>query len=210
MKILIFGGDSDIAKEIQRVEKNAILIPRKVCDIRKPDAVAKILNTYKPEIVINCAGIFKSANMKEESSTDLSDQIMINLIGSFFVALAAVKQHIKTIILLGSAAGLYGKANVSAYSASKAGVISLVQSLGMEGINAYCISPGGVDTKMREAIYPNEDTKTRLSTQDVVKVVFDCINKKYKPGDNIVIRKQNLKKIIKIDKGQPWKAYLHI
>lgn len=205
MRILVFGGGSDIAKEIQTKEKDAILIGRSTCDISKPDSVDYFIHTYKPEVVINCAGILKAGQIKQQRSADWENQITVNLLGSFNVAQASIKNNVKTIILIGSAAGLYGKAQYSAYSASKAGVISLVQSLGMEGINAYCISPGGVDTKMRDKAYPNEDKRVRLSTEDVVRVMFDCINGKYKPGDNIVIRKRGFRKITTVDRGQPWK-----
>lgn len=210
MKILVFGGGSDIAKEIQTMEKDTILVEHSACDIKRPDLVDSFINTYKPEVVINCAGMLKAGLIKKQGFADWEDQITTNLFGSFNVAQASVKNNVKTIILIGSVAGLYGKAKHSAYSASKAGVISLTQSLGMEGINAYCISPGGVDTKMREKDYPDEDKKTRLSTKDVVKVMFDCINGKYKPGDNVIIRKRGFRKITRVDRGQPWKEYLNV
>lgn len=205
MKILVFGGESDIAKEIRTKEKNSILVEHKACDIRKPDLVDYFVRTNKPEVVINCAGILKAGFIKKQGSADWEDQITTNLFGSFNVAQASVKNNVKTIILIGSTTGLYGKAEYSAYSASKAGVISLTQSLGMEGINAYCISPGGVDTKMREKAYPGENKKARLSTKDVVTAIFDCINGKYEPGDNVIIRKRGFKKITRVDRGQPWK-----
>ena len=210
MKILVFGGGSDIAKEIQVVEKNTVLIAHDACDITQPEAVASFISRYKPEVVINCAGTLKTELIAKQKFSDWKDQINSNLVGSFNVAQASVTHGVKTVILIGSAAGLYGKARVSAYSASKAGVISLTQSLGMEGIDAYCISPGGVDTKMREAYYPGENKKLRLSTIDVVKVIFNCIQGKYEPGDNIIIRKRGYRKIIRVDKGQPWKEYFRI
>lgn len=210
MKILIFGGGSDIAKKVLAMETDSILIDHNACDIRNSESVDNFIRDHKPEVVINCAGILKPGSVKEQSLTDWEDQIRTNLIGSFNVAQASVKNGVKTIILIGSIAGLYGKAGYSAYSASKAGVVSLVQSLGMEGINAYCISPGGVDTKMRERDFPGEDVKNRLSTKDVVDIMFACINGKYKPGDNIVIRKRGFRKISIVDRGQPWKEYLKI
>ena len=210
MKILVFGGGSDIAKEIQSREKDSILIDHNTCDISKPELVDFFIRTHKPEVVINCAGILKLGLINEQGFTDWEDQITTNLLGSFNVAQASAGNNVKTIILIGSVAGLYGKAKYSAYSASKAGVISLVQSLGMEGINAYCISPGGVDTKMREKYYPGENRRARLSTKDVVKVMFDCINGKYKPGDNVIIRKRGGRKITIADRGQPWKEYLKV
>lgn len=210
MKILVFGGGSDIAKEINAIEKDNILIGHSECDITKPDLVDNFIRLHKPEVVINCAGILKVGSIRNQNFVDWEDQIATNLLGSFNVAQSAAKNNVKTIILIGSVAGLYGKAELSAYSASKAGVISLVQSLGMEGINAYCISPGAVDTKMRERYNPNEDKRIRLSTKDVVKAMFACINGKYQPGDNVILRKRGFRKITRVDRGQPWREYFKV
>ena len=114
------------------------------------------------------------------------------------------------MIFIASVAGLYGKAEHSGYSASKAGVISLVQSLGMEGHLAYSISPGRVDTKMREKDFPGEDKRTRLTTKQVAQVVKSCIDGKYQPGENIIIRKRGFRTLKRIDKGQPWREYLNV
>ena len=96
------------------------------------------------------------------------------------------------------------------YCASKGGTISLVQSLAFEGYDAYSISPGRVDTKMREMDYPGEDPRTRLTTHATASVIFDCINGRYEPGDNIIYRKRGFRTLRRIDKGQPWKKYLNV
>lgn len=210
MKILVFGGGSDIAKQIRVIEKDTILVDHAVCDITQPTDVDSFIQKHNPDVVINCAGMLKTGLTKDQKFLDWKNQVVVNLIGSFAVAQASIRHNVHTIIFIGSVTALYGKANVSAYSASKAGVKSLTQSLAMEGINAYCISPGGVDTKMRDLYFPDENKTLRLSPKDVVKIIFDCIHGKYKPGDNIIIRKYNLRKIIKVDGGQPWKKYLHI
>jgi NAD(P)-dependent dehydrogenase (short-subunit alcohol dehydrogenase family) len=105
---------------------------------------------------------------------------------------------------------MYGKPEHSGYSASKSGVISFVQSLGLEGYNAYSISPGRVDTKLREKDYPGEDRRTRLTTLQVAEIVKECIDQKYTPGDNIIIRKRGFRKLKRVDQGQPWKVYLNV
>ena len=114
------------------------------------------------------------------------------------------------MIFIASVAGMYGKPEHSGYSASKSGVISFVQSLGFEGYDAYSISPGRVDTKMRENDFPGEDKRTRLSTLQVAEIVKECIDGKYKPGDNVIIRKRGFRKLKRVDQGQPWKKYLNV
>jgi NAD(P)-dependent dehydrogenase (short-subunit alcohol dehydrogenase family) len=174
------------------------------------DIINYDLREYKPDVVVNCAGVSYVGTVKEQESFLWLKQIMVNLVGSYHVAKACVDNNVPKLILIGSVAGKYGKAEHSAYSASKSGVISLVQSLGMEGYEAYCISPGRVNTKMRKKDYPGEDKRTRLTTKNIADVVFDCINGRYESGDNIIVRKRGFRRLRRIDRGQPWKTYLNV
>jgi hypothetical protein len=63
---------------------------------------------------------------------------------------------------------------------------------------------------MREKDYPGEDRRTRLSTLQVAEIIKECIDGKYEPGDNIVIRKKGFTKLKRVDQGQPWKKYLNV
>jgi hypothetical protein len=80
----------------------------------------------------------------------------------------------------------------------------------MEGYDAFSISPGRVDTKMREKDFPGEDKRTRLSVDQVAKVIKKCISGKFQPGDNIIIRKKGFETFLRIDSGQPWREYLNL
>jgi 2-dehydro-3-deoxy-L-rhamnonate dehydrogenase (NAD+) len=82
----------------------------------------------------------------------------INLTG-VFVCNKAMAPHMRAndygrIVNIASIAGKEGNPNASAYSASKAGVISLTKSLGKElaktGIRANCVTPAAVKTGMFE------------------------------------------------------------
>ena len=210
MRILIFGGGSDMAKAVAKKHKDTILVSHNYCDVMFENIISHTLELYEPDIVINCAGISFVGTIKDQDSFTWEKQIIINLLGSYHVAKACVDNGVKKLILIGSVAGKYGKAEHSAYSVSKCGVISLVQSLGMEGYEAYCISPGRVDTKMRERNYPGEDKRTRLTTKNIADVVFDIINGRYQPGDNIIVRKRGFRRLRRIDRGQPWKKYLNV
>jgi 3-oxoacyl-[acyl-carrier protein] reductase len=82
----------------------------------------------------------------------------INLTG-VFLCNRAVVPHMRQndygrIVNIASIAGKEGNPNASAYSASKAGVISLTKSLGKElakgGIRVNCVTPAAVKTGMFE------------------------------------------------------------
>jgi 3-oxoacyl-[acyl-carrier protein] reductase len=209
MKVLIFGK-SDIGEGIKQLYPDTVNIPKEECDVRDALQVRNTLKKYKPDVIVNCAGISHVQVVRDSNIDYWKEEIDVNLIGSFIVARESINTGVKTMIFIASVAGMYGKPEHSGYSASKSGVISFVQSLGFEGYDAYSVSPGRVDTKMRENDYPGEDKRTRLSTLQVAEIVKECINGKYETGDNIIIRKRGFTKLKRVDKGQPWKKYLNV
>jgi 3-oxoacyl-[acyl-carrier protein] reductase len=209
MKVLIFGK-SDIGEGIKQLYPDTVNIPKEECDVRDALQVRNTLKKYKPDVIVNCAGISHVQVVKDSNIDYWKEEIDVNLIGSFIVARESISSGVKTMIFIASVAGMYGKPEHSGYSASKSGVISFVQSLGFEGYKAYSVSPGRVDTKMRENDFPGEDKRTRLSTLQVAEIVKECIDGKYEPGDNIIIRKKGFTKLKRVDKGQPWKKYLNV
>jgi len=209
MKILIFGK-SDIGEGIKQLYPDTVNVPKEECDVRDALQVRDTLKKYNPDVIVNCAGISHVQVVKDSNIDHWKEEIDVNLVGSFIIARESINSGVKTMIFIASVAGMYGKPEHSGYSASKSGVISFVQSLGFEGYNAYSISPGRVDTKMRENDFPGEDKRTRLSTLQVAEIVKECIDGKYKPGDNVIIRKRGFRKLKRVDQGQPWKKYLNV
>ena len=209
MKVLIFGK-SDIGEGIRQLYPDTINVPKEDCDVRDYNQICATLEKYKPDVIVNCAGISHVQVVKDSNIKHWQEEIEVNLLGSYLIARASINWNVKTMIFIASVAGMYGKPEHSGYSASKSGVISFVQSLGLEGYKAYSVSPGRVDTKMRENDYPGEDKRTRLSTVQVGEIIKECIDGKYEPGDNIVIRKKGFTKLKRVDKGQPWKKYLNV
>tara|TARA_R110000772_G_scaffold86319_1_gene180731 strand:+ start:1680 stop:2339 length:660 start_codon:yes stop_codon:yes gene_type:complete len=208
-KILILGK-SDIGQGIRQLYPDTINVPKEECDVRDENQIRATLKKYAPDVVINCAGISHVQVVKDSNIDFWKEEIDVNLTGSYLIARESINCGVDTMIFIASVAGMYGKPEHSGYSASKSGVISFVQSLGLEGYNAYSISPGRVDTKMREHDYPGEDKRTRLSTLQVAEVIKECIDGKYTPGDNVIIRKRGFRKLKRVDKGQPWKTYLNV
>lgn len=209
-KIVIFG-ESDIGSAILKIFPSAEIISKEMCDVRNFFEVNEVIQNQNPEVVVNCAGVSHIQPVKHSDLKNWHEEIEVNLKGSFNIAKAAVENNESTmIIFFASVAGMYGKPFHSGYCASKSAVISLTQSLAMEGYRAFSISPGRVDTKMREKDFPGEDKRTRLTVEEVATIVQRCIEGIYIPGDNIVIRKRGFRKLSRIDRGQPWKNYLNV
>lgn len=108
----------------------------------------------KLDILINNAALFALSPTVEISREDYDKLMAVNIGGTIFPAQAAAKQmiaqgHGGKIINMASQAGRRGEAMVALYCSTKAAVISLTQSLGLDlikhGINVNAISPGVVD-----------------------------------------------------------------
>jgi NAD(P)-dependent dehydrogenase (short-subunit alcohol dehydrogenase family) len=97
----------------------------------------------------------------EETAQRWAEVLKINLIGTFLLAkyasLVMVRQNRGSIICTASVAGLRSGAGGVPYSASKAGVISLVQTVANQltgtGIRINAICPGLIETGMTRPIF---------------------------------------------------------
>lgn len=205
MNRMIFGG-GDIAEAI-----GGLIIDKHTCDVRYHSQVEQQIVRHEPTSVVVTAGVSHVASIRDSIPENWQEELEVNLLGSYHVAKACVDRGVETIIFIASVAGLFGKPNHSGYSASKGGVISLVESLAMEGYNAYVISPGRVDTKMRQHDYPNDLPNTRLETSEIAQVVYDIEAGKYTPGDNIIIRRIGFETApIKVDRNELWQKELKV
>ncbi len=106
------------------------------------------------DILINNAAIFTAAPITEITRAEYARTFDINVAGALFtlqaVARHMIDQRIKgRIINMASQAGRRGEPLVAVYCATKAAIISLTQSAGLNliehGINVNAISPGVVD-----------------------------------------------------------------
>ena len=108
------------------------------------------------------------ASIFEQSVEDWNEILRVNLIGPFLMIKHAAQAmhdavHGGSIICTASVAGLRSGAGGPAYSASKAGVISLVKSAAQQltgsnvRVNAIC--PGLIETGMTEFVYERARAK---------------------------------------------------
>ncbi|NUR14617.1 MAG: SDR family oxidoreductase [Bradyrhizobium sp.] len=101
------------------------------------------------------------ATIAEQTAADWAEILRVNLIGPFlaikYAAPAIAKRGGGSIVCTASVAGIRSGAGGAAYSASKAGVINLVQTAANQlygsnvRVNAIC--PGLIETGMTKGIY---------------------------------------------------------
>ena len=135
---------------------HAIAVHMDVTDQASIDAAvaATVDQLGQIDILINNAAIFTAAPITEITREDYTRTFDINVAGTLFT-LQAVARHMidhgikGRIINMASQAGRRGEPLVAVYCATKAAIISLTQSAGLNliqhGINVNAISPGVVD-----------------------------------------------------------------
>lgn len=108
----------------------------------------------KLDILINNAALFDAADVVDITRASYDKLYAVNVAGTLFTMQAAAKQmiaqgHGGKIINMASQAGRRGESLVLVYCSTKAAVISMTQSAGLNlikhGINVNAIAPGVVD-----------------------------------------------------------------
>jgi len=136
--------------------ENACAVAMDVTDQASIDAAieAAVARFGKIDILVNNAAIFTAAPIIEITRADYQRAFDINVSGCLFTLQAVARQMIAQggggkIINLASQAGRRGESLVAVYCATKAAVISLTQSAGLNliqhGINVNAIAPGVVE-----------------------------------------------------------------
>ena len=154
-------------------------------DISSSDAVKNAFdsiykNIHVIDVLVNNAAVFMMKPLSESTVNDIDHIIDINLKGSLYCTLNALKMirpNVGRIINIGSVAGEHGIKNQSIYCASKFGLNgfadALSQELSISGISLSTICPGGINTELwnTENPYPGDDISKLLSAYDVAKLV---------------------------------------
>ena len=173
--IVITGGNGDIAQAIAlELKKNfKVLTPGKnALDIANKESVRMYMERHRPHVLINAAGVIFPGSIAYGDVEDWIKEINVNLIGTYLCCHYALLNGCERIINIGSSAGKYGKPEWSGYCASKAGVERLTQSLHEEGHWAVCLAIGRTKTKMRKALFGEEDPNTLLAPKFIATLIL--------------------------------------
>jgi NAD(P)-dependent dehydrogenase (short-subunit alcohol dehydrogenase family) len=126
------------------------------------------------DVVVANAGTVLPAKLLQTSDEGWRKTIEVNLTGAFVTVRAAAelmaKQRAGSIVLTASTNSFDGESDLTAYNASKAGLLGLVRTaaneLGPYGIRVNAVCPGLIRTRL---------TETHFSNPDILKSYFQHI-----------------------------------
>lgn len=131
-------------------------------------------------ILVNNAGVAPSAPLHATDLKLWNETLAINLTGAFLCARTAIADMYAAqwgrIVNVASIAGLVGGAYISAYCASKHGMIGLTRALAKEcakrGVTANAICPGYVETDIVTRSAQNIANRTKLSEEEARAMLY--------------------------------------
>ncbi|ESY46235.1 L-iditol 2-dehydrogenase [Mesorhizobium sp. RSR380A] len=149
-------------KTAAEIGANAYPVRLDVSDLASIQAAVKAVEkTGGLDILINNAALFDLAPIVEITKASYDKLFSVNVAGTLFMLQAAARSMIARgkggkIINIASQAGRRGEPLVAVYCATKAAVISLTQSAGLDlikhRINVNGIAPGVVDSDMWDEV----------------------------------------------------------
>ena len=154
-------------------------------DLMDPDAINATLAEVRQQlgpirVLANIAGGFRmGTRVHETPDQDWELMLNLNLRSMFYCSRAAIPQMLELgggrIISISARAAREGKGSMGPYCASKAGVITLTESLAAEykfdGITANCILPGTIDTPENREAMPTAKHENWVAPEDIAAVI---------------------------------------
>ncbi len=181
----------EAARQLQNSGADVVPI---VADLSEPDAADRVADSYLAGSVrLDClvlnAGMGLTGPWHDFPARRLSRMLQVNvetpfrLVQRLLPALrdtaARSPERGARVVAISSMAGVVSQPHSSAYSASKAALISLCETLNVEesdnGVCATAISPGFVDTDMTAWVRDLVDPSTMIRATDVAEIVLALI-----------------------------------
>ena len=173
------------------------------CDVSQYSDVKSLVDVSvktfgRIDVLVNNAGIVYFKSIMNTTEEEWNKTIDTNLKGVFLFTKEVLPYMIENksgvIVNVSSGAGKSGFLNLSAYCASKFGVIGFTESIAKEvannNVKVMTICPGGVDTKMIDDIVDNGynlSNRNLMKPEHVAKKIYDIISnqKDYYNGQSI-------------------------
>jgi 3-oxoacyl-[acyl-carrier protein] reductase len=162
------------------------------CDVTDAASVQQVVDAVcekweKLHILVNNAGITRDTLIPRMTDEDWDQVIDTNLRGTFLFTRAVTRPMMQSrygrIINIASVSGIMGNPGQANYSASKAGIIGMTQTVAKElasrKITVNAVAPGFIETEMTDALGPIvlDEAKKRIPAKRLGKAeeVAACV-----------------------------------
>ena len=170
------AGDTVVACGRNQPSDDLLVASFFQCDVRDPDQVATLVESLvdahgRLDVVVNNAGGTPYAPANRMSPRLFEKVVALNLLAPFYVAQRAnqvmqSQDEGGVIINIGSTVAMRPSIDVSAYVASKAGLVGLTRSLAIEWapkVRVNLVSPGLLRTELLEEYYGEDVPKVEAT-----------------------------------------------
>ena len=177
-----------LSSELESFECKSLIVD---CDVGSEEEIVAMIEHTRAEfgkidILVCNAGVLFQSTVAETSTGDWDNLMNVNLRGVFISIRECLKfmpeRGGSKILLISSNAGKWGQVGMSAYCASKFGLMGLADSLSQElketEIGVHVISPGRVLTDIAMALseIPEPDPEEWLEVDDIVNSAMFLLN----------------------------------
>jgi NAD(P)-dependent dehydrogenase (short-subunit alcohol dehydrogenase family) len=183
-------ADDAVQLVVKEIAANGGTAWGRTCDVADEAAVIDAVGASAShlgglDVVVNVAGILRTAHSHETSLAMWEQVVGVNLTGTFLVCREAIPHLLErgrdggtvgNIVNVASTAALGGHPWMVAYAASKGGVVALTKTLaveyGKQGLRVNAVCPGAIDTPIQNSFELPEgaDGKLLRRTMPVLKM----------------------------------------
>lgn len=182
---LIARTEADLEEAATKLAKYNVGVATAAADISSNEEVVAAVDALKGklgtfDILVNNAGIAKFGTILEQDVADWERMIKVNLLGMYYVTRAVlptlVEKNTGDIINISSTAGERSGAGMSAYSASKFGVLGFSEALMQEArkhnIRVTALTPSTVvtDLAINEGLVKGDEEHV-LQPEDLAELI---------------------------------------
>lgn len=162
---------SDVAVEISEAGGTAVAVRADVSQRAGAQAPVDLaLEQFgRLNVLCNIAGVLAASHSDQTTDDEWERIIAVNLTGVFYTtrhALPSLVESKGSIIMAASTSALSGHPWMTAYSASKGGVLAMTRTLAMEyarrGVRVNAVAPGGITTPMVGSLELPDDVDISL------------------------------------------------
>jgi NAD(P)-dependent dehydrogenase (short-subunit alcohol dehydrogenase family) len=168
-KAIVTGGASGIGRATSDLLRSCgaeVTVIDRETDVTNRGALERAFEAAgPPDIVIANAGVGSQAALTETPDELWDSTLAVNLTGVFNTVRTAARlmklRRRGTIVITASTNSYDGEANLTAYNATKAGLLGILHTaaneLGAHGIRVNAVCPGLIRTPLTEAYFSNPE-----------------------------------------------------